>query len=373
MVERAGELAPVLMAEAATGEAERRLPARVVGALTDAGFMRLCVPRRYGGPEVDPITLVSVIEELARADGAAGWCAMIAATTSSMASFLPESAAREIYADPRVVTGGVFAPNGTGRAITRDGVDGFEVDGRWSWGSGTQHCDWILGGTRCDDDTFRLCWFPRSDITFHDTWFSSGMRGSGSLDFSVSGAWVPAERTIRPGETRPVVDVALARFPNMALLAAAVAAVGLGVARHALDELLRLAGDRRPQFSRRTLAQNGFVQAELAADEARWRAARALLHAELAATWQLAVDGDTIGLDERAGIRLAAVHAASTAVAVADSAYTLAGGAAVYETSPLGRCSRDAHVVTQHIQTAPKLRETIGRVLLGLEIDSSMF
>jgi hypothetical protein len=58
---------------------------------------------------------------------------------------------------------------------------------------------------------------------------------------------------------------------------------------------------------------------------------------------------------------------------VSDIAYTLAGGTAVYDTSVLGRCSRDAHVVTQHVQTAPKMHETIGRVHLGIEIDASTF
>ncbi len=55
----------------------------------------------------------------------------------------------------------------------------------------------------------------------------------------------------------------------------------------------------------------------------------------------------------------------------ADAAYTLAGGTAVYDTSVLQRLLRDAHVPTQHIQAAPKLFETVGRALLGQEIDAA--
>ncbi len=76
---------------------------------------------------------------------------------------------------------------------------------------------------------------------------------------------------------------------------------------------------------------------------------------------------------ERIGIRSAAVHAATAAAAVTDTAFTLAGGTAVYDTSRLGRALRDAHVVTQHIQTAPKLNETIGKLLLGVDVDTTMF
>jgi hypothetical protein len=188
IVDAARDLAELIEANADDGERIRRLPLTTVKALNDAQLMRMCVPEVYGGPEVDPVTLVEAIEAVAHSDGGAGWCTMIASTTSSMASLLPEESAREIYGDRTSITGGVFAPNGKGEATTLGGVDGFRVTGRWAWGSGTQHCRWVLGGALCDDGTFRLCWFPQSEVTFHDTWYTTGMRGSGSLDYSVTEA-----------------------------------------------------------------------------------------------------------------------------------------------------------------------------------------
>ncbi|HSP27320.1 MAG TPA: acyl-CoA dehydrogenase family protein, partial [Ilumatobacteraceae bacterium] len=214
IVDAARDLAELIEAHADDGERIRRLPMATVKALSDAELMRMCVPAAYGGPEVDPVTLVEAIEAVAHSDGGAGWCTMIASTTSSMASLLPEAAAREIYGDRTSITGGVFAPNGKGETTTVDGVDGFSVTGRWAWGSGTQHCRWVLGGALCDDGTFRLCWFSQSDVTVHDTWYTTGMRGSGSLDYSVTDAFVPAVRTIQPAVTRPVVRTPLSQFPN---------------------------------------------------------------------------------------------------------------------------------------------------------------
>lgn len=225
----------------------------------------------------------------------------------------------------------------------------------------------------CDDGTFRLCWFPQSAVTFHDTWYTTGMRGSGSLDYSVSGAFAAAQRTIQPGVTRPVVTTPLSMFPNFTLLAAGVSAVGLGVARRALDELVELAQGKKPQYSSKTLAQSGFTQVELARAEGKLRAARAFLLDELGSAWESALAGRDVSVAARTGIRLAAIHAASVCAEVADTAFTLAGGTAVYDASPLGRCLRDAHIVTQHIQTAPKLNETIGKLLLGIDVDTSMF
>jgi indole-3-acetate monooxygenase len=361
----AAAVAPVVRANADEGERIRRLPAATVAALTDAGLMRMCVPAAYGGPEADPMTVVEVIEAVSRDDGAAGWCTMIAATTSSMALFLPPETAKELFGDPTVVAGGVFAPNGSG---TADG-DGFRVSGRWQWGSGTQHCQWIVGGTSCDDDTFRLCFFGAADVTFHDTWHAAGLRGTGSLDFTVDDVRVPADRTIQPGITPPTIDVPLGAFPNFALLAAGVAAVSLGIGRRALDEIVALAEEKRPQFSKRTLARSGFTQTEVARAEAGLRAGRALLLDELGRTWDVACRGGRIDVAARVGIRLACVHAASAAVTATDAAYTLAGGSSVYDSNVLQRCLRDVHVTTQHLMVAPKLHETLGRLLLGLDAD----
>jgi hypothetical protein len=169
-VDRARALGDLIVEHRLEGDVQRRLPAPLVTALIEAGLMRLCVPEIYGGPEADPVTLISVIKELGRHDCGTAWCAMIASTTASMAAFLPADTALEIYGPADVVTGGVFAPNGTGVATTLDGEDGFMVSGRWAWGSGTQHSDWVPGGARCDDDTFRLCWLRKDDVAFHDTW-----------------------------------------------------------------------------------------------------------------------------------------------------------------------------------------------------------
>ena len=373
IVDAARDLAELIEANADDGERIRRLPLVTVKALSDARLLRMCVPGVYGGPEVDPVTLVRAVEAVAHSDGAAGWCTMIASTTSSMSSLLPEASAREIYGDSTSVTGGVFAPNGKGVATTVGGVDGFSVSGRWAWGSGTQHCRWVLGGALCDDGTFRLCWFPQSEVTFHDTWYTTGMRGSGSLDYSVTEVFVPSARTIQPGVTRPVVRSPLSQFPNFTLLAAGVSAVGLGVARRALDELVDLARGKKPQYSSKTLAQSSYTQIEVARAEGKLRAARAFLLDELESAWDTAVAGDEVTVEARTGIRLAATHAAAVSAEVADVAFTLAGGSAVYDSSPFGRCLRDAHVVTQHIQTAPKLNETIGKLLLGIDVDTSMF
>lgn len=372
LLEAVADIAELIEAHADEAEHERRLPAATVAALVDADLMRMCVPTAYGGPEVPPPEMIEAIAAIAHADGAAGWCSMIASTTSSLSAFLPAETANQIYGDPSVVTGGVFAPNGKAVPESVDDVEGLRVAGRWAWGSGTQHCQWIVGGAMTSSE-MRLCWFPADEVSFIDTWHTGGMRGSGSLDYCVDAAFVPLDHTIVPGTTPPVADCGVARFPNFTLLACSVAAVGLGIARRALDELGDIAQGKRPQFSSRTLAQSGFTQIEFARAEAQLRSARAFLLDEVGAAWDAVERSGQVTLDQRIAMRLAATHAATTSASAADAAFTLAGGTSVYDTSVLGRSMRDAHVVTQHIQTAPKLNEKIGRLLFGIDDDVTMF
>lgn len=361
-------VAGVIAEHADEAEDLRRLPQPVVEALRDAQLLRMAVPAAYGGPEADPLTMVKAMEAVAALDGAAGWCCMIASTTSSLSAFLPPEFAEPIFTDPSVVTGGVFAPNG--RAV--DGGDAWVVDGRWMWGSGTQHCQWIVGGAMADDGSQHVMFFPVGDVTFHDTWHTHGLRGTGSLDFSVEGARVPKGRSVVPAAGARFVDTPLTAFPNFTLLAMGVAAVTLGIARHALDAIVELAVDKRPQFSQRTIAQMGTNQTDLAKAEASLRAARALLLDEVGTAWDAVRSSGHADVDQRARIRLAGAHAAETAARAVDVAYTMAGGTSVFESSPLQRCLRDVHVATQHIMVAPRLYETMGKHLFGLEIDARM-
>lgn len=133
----AEKMSDELRAAAGDIEAARRIPEEWSRRFAEAGFYRQCVPAAYGGLEAPPRETMRVIETLARADGSAAWVVFIAATSGSVLAYLPEESSREIFSDPGVMLAGVFAPRG--RAVAT--ASGFEVDGRWQWGSGTQNAD----------------------------------------------------------------------------------------------------------------------------------------------------------------------------------------------------------------------------------------
>ncbi|HSL57296.1 MAG TPA: acyl-CoA dehydrogenase family protein [Acidimicrobiales bacterium] len=354
--------------QAAASESARALHADVVEALRTAGLFRMLVPAVYGGPEVDALSMVEAIEAVSRGDGAAGWCVMVASTTSSMSLFLPPDGARELFGDPATVAAGVFAPQG--RAVP-DG-DGFVVSGRWGWGSGADHSDWFAGGAIVDGAGMRLCFVPRDEVRLLDTWHTSGLRGTASNDVEIDGAVVPEHRTIEPLRTRAVVDAPLAHFPNFTLLACGVAAVALGIARRAVDELVVLAGAKVPAHSRKRLAESPLTQVDVARAEAALSSARAFLVDEVGRAWADVVAGAPLDGHRRARIRLACTHAVAGAVTATDLAYHAGGGSSVFASSPLQRCFRDVHTATQHVMVGPRTYETVGRLALGLDADTSM-
>jgi alkylation response protein AidB-like acyl-CoA dehydrogenase len=148
--------------------------------------------------------------------------------------------------------------------------------------------------------------------------------------------------------------------------------VALGNARAAIDDLIELAGAKKPQGSRRTLAERGAAQADLARAEAILRSARAFFHEAIGEAWDKAQQGEAIAVEERAALRLAATHATRSSAEVVRMMYELGGGTVLYSSHPLQRRFRDAFAAPQHIMFAPPSWELAGRVLMGLPTDASM-
>lgn len=356
----------------------RRLPDDLARSLVAAGTFRTWIPEVYGGAEAPALDALASIESHAYDDGSVGWCVMIGVTTSLLASFLPEPFAREIYAEPGAVTGGFAAP--MGRAVSTPS-GGLRVDGRWQWGSGTSHCTWIGGGCLIVDETgataprpdgvvapFVL--FRRDEVELLDTWHVMGLAGTGSTDYEVRGVEVPEGRWVQLGTTPAVVDTPHSRLSFFGALAVGVAAVAVGIARRAVDELAELAGGKKPQGSNRTLAERTPTQADLARADATVRSAWAFLVDTVGAAWDTAVAGDPPSVEHQRLLRLAATDAAQRCAGAVRDLHLLAGGAAVYLDNPIQRLFRDSHVATQHAMVAPRTYEPVGRLLLGLETDT---
>ena len=356
-------------------EALRRLPPDLVDALVDTGAFKLWVAEKYGGVQGHVNDLLDAVELASYHDGSTGWCVMIGGTTGLTSGALPPEHGHTVFADASAVTGGFGMPSGT--AVAVDG--GLRVTGRWAWGSGIAHCTAIGGGVRIVDDQGKpapladgtaapFVFFDLVDVEILDTWYASGLKGTGSTDYEVVDAFVPDGRWVNLVSREPVVDHPLYRFSFFGALAVGVASVTVGLARRAVDELIGL-GDKMPSGSTRRLSERPAVQADVAEADAAVRASRAFMREAVDECWAGAEEGRVTDEQVRL-LRLAANHAVERCTGAVDLCYGAAGGTAVYASSPLQRVFRDVHVATQHGMVAPRVMEPLGRMLFGLDTDT---
>lgn len=297
-LESARSLRSLVLECSAEIEEGRRLPPRLVEAMTGAGVFAMPIPRDWRGPELDPLEQLAIIEELSAMDASVGWCTMIGCDCGYFTAFLDQDVAREMYPDIRVSTASALSL--TGRAVKVEG--GYRVGGRWPFSSGCLHAAWLVGGCMVyegDRQLFdeggvpvtRQCFLKPSECQILDTWHTTGLRGSGSNDFTASDVFVPEERTFsfrtptihRPGP--------LYAFPLAILLK--FASVPLGVARAAIDDLVDAAGRRptRPYSvgsklaAARLLRDEPFVQEAVSKAEVIAGSARSYLYETTADLW----------------------------------------------------------------------------------------
>jgi alkylation response protein AidB-like acyl-CoA dehydrogenase len=371
-VTRASALRGDVARLAAEGVRLRRLSPELVELLRGSGLFRMLVPREIGGHEVAPQVLVDAIEAVAESDAGTAWCMMIGATTGLTAALLDPQAAKEIFADPGVITGGVFAPDGR----AEDEGDHYRVTGAWRWATGNTHATWMAGGCLVmgpDGPRMgangvpenRMVFWRTQDCTLTDTWNTIGLEATGSYDMAVRDLRVPKARSVSLMTDRPWATGALYRFPSFGCLAIGIAGVALGNARAALRDLADLSGAKRPKGSRKTLGEKAYAQRDFAIAQARLSAARAYLREAIDAAWQDALAAREVTGQARAAIRLAAAHATRESLFAAQTAFDLGGGSAVYLDSPLPRRLRDAQVACQHMMVGHPVYEAAGRVFMG--------
>jgi alkylation response protein AidB-like acyl-CoA dehydrogenase len=344
----------------------------VIDALRDAGVFRMLAPRGLGGGETDPLQFLRVVEQVAFADGSAGWCTMIGGCYATFGGMLPVQGAREIFGDPCTISAGNFRPD---KGVAHEVDGGYKLSGRWELASGSSHATWYIAGATILRNgapvmqpngwpLIREFFFPAAQASVIDTWESTGLRGTASHDYAVADVFVPAHRTLWFQE--PATEHGtLYRMPPVAMFAAFIAAVQLGIARHAIEAFVDLATVKNPTMTQVVLADRATAQASLGRANALYASARAYLESTLQGLWGRVDAGHTPTLSDRGELWLAAAHAGHSAHAAIDMLYTAAGASSVYATSPLDRCSRDSRTALQHICTQEVNFEVAGRVALG--------
>lgn len=345
VLESVRALLPELGERAEEIESAGTVPRDIVERLRSAGVFRRYVPRSHDGDEVWPDEGLTVIEELARADASTGWVAAVGSEGPSFYAYLPAETYDKIYAGgPDVIHTGVINATGSAR---RDG-NGYRFSGQWSFASGCATADYIcIHGVLEDGTGTRLGVVPASQVTIVDTWHVSGLKGTGSNDIAVNDLFVPEEWTGSFAELPKIARHPLDQRPLLARFGTEFAAVAVGAARGALDDLLAIARKKVAATESSKLAADPVTQHIIGQLETDWYAARALLH-QLARDDQASVGNGPPDQAAMVARRAGLARVGSLSSGVVDGCYTAAGSTALYESCPLQRRLRDVRGVTQH-------------------------
>ncbi len=379
LFDAARALAPRIRACADEIDANRELPRPLFEALADAGLFHMALPRALGCPELDLPTYIRVIEEIGKADASTGWVINQGGIFATFAARMPRAVARSIWIDtPRSVVSNTPAP--TAQAVVVPG--GYRVTGNQGFSTGCKHASWVAPHALIVEDgqprrlengqpETRYLFVPVGEVELLDTWDVRGLRGTGTHHFAVRDVFVPRELSVLAASAPVLENGPLYQIPRTLMFASGDAAVALGMARACLSVFLELAGTKTPRATEGLLRDQPMVQADVGHADANLRAGHGLLTETVRNIWDELRSTGTLGMDQRAALRIATTHAIRLAVQVIDIIYNAAGTTAIYGVHFIQRAFQDIHVISQHAQARRGLYELVGRHWLGLAVDTS--
>jgi alkylation response protein AidB-like acyl-CoA dehydrogenase len=383
LVQAAIAIQPTLREYREELEREQRMPKALFEQLREAGFYKMVIPRALGGLEVDPLTYLRVIELLAQGVGSVGWNLGNGGVGQLISLGLPQEGVEEIYGKRAdTVMAGTAVPGG-GKAVPVPG--GYRVTGHWQFGSGCQEASWMLGSFQVvgDDgeprrhpDGASLYWrgvFAREEAQLvPGSWDVTGLRGTGSFDWTVKDVFLPERRM-------PQVGIPLenqwARWPGLTYQLPVQCWVGphhsaviTGIAGAGLEALIDLAGGKTPRGrTGALLCENPQVQDAVGRADAILNAGRAYRTTMITELWNTVAAGEETTLEQRARCRLASTYAADCAREAMDLVYRHGGSTSFKRETRLAECWRDLQVVGQTVTLAPEWYPLGGKVYLGME------
>jgi indole-3-acetate monooxygenase len=372
LLEKARRLAPLFKANAAANEKHGVLGAETVEALDTGGFFGIFTPKCLGGAELGPLESLDVVAEVSYADASTGWVMFAAGVgTGTGAAYLDDAGVDQIFRGGRIpVIAGQGIPNGR---ATPEG-NGYRLTGHWSYGSGVRHAAYIHtgaiimenGAPRLDEHgnpEIRIFVVPSEFVSFDGNWDVLGLRGTASIDYSISDALIPRELTHVSHITEPKRGGGFFRLGIIGIATLGHTGYAIGVGRRVLDELA-IIGQTKTGVAGK-LSESEHFHEGFANAEAKYRAARAFAYE----TWGSIADsierGEPFSTRQLTLIRLALNHATWSVADVCLFAYKEAGGVSLRD-SAIQRYFRDMYAGTQHITSSVAILRQCGRELAGL-------
>lgn len=378
---RARALVPVLRARATEAEKLRRIPDETIADLHASGIFRMLQPKRVGGSELPFRALVELGAILAEGCGSTSWVATNLASHHWMLAMWPEAAQDEVWGDsPDHLIGSALVFPG-GKAAAAEG--GYRLSGRWPFSSGVDPSRWnFVGGivhdARGKPTEHRIFLVEAQDYRIIDTWYATGLRGTGSKDIEMANVFVPAHRTLPlaalaagTANSSGANSAPLYRLPVLGLFAFVVGGVSLGLARGAIADFIQSMQTRLSTYTGKRLADLANLQMKIGEAASLADTAEALMLKDCDEATRLAEAGAAPDIEQKARWRRDGAYAACLCTEAVNLLFAATGGGGVYLDQPIQRAFRDAHAANAHYALSWDVNGVPwGRVALGLPAEA---
>lgn len=374
---------PTLSAHREATEAGRSAAVESITALREAGLSRLMTPSRNGGQGASIRAQVYACAEAARACPASSWVMMVCGAHNWISAGFSEQCREEMFGSDRdLFIAGTLA--GQGRFRKTEG--GWRVSGRWQFCSGVDHSTWLLiGSFRDPEDPAKgpsslHVMLPKDQVEVDDTWFTLGMRGSGSKDVVLDDVFVPDYRAEATGKLfsgrSPHVhdhgdDSGIYMAPVMCSLSAQLAGTVLGMAREMLSlyiEKTRVRADIYSGQGSGARARMGTTQRRVAEASEEITAAELLIGRNCDMFDAIAAAKEPVDAQAEALMRWHSAYAAELCRRAVERLCAGAGAHAAYNDSPMQQYYRDVVMATHHAAVdMDGSGELQGRMMLGID------
>jgi alkylation response protein AidB-like acyl-CoA dehydrogenase len=360
VLDRTKALVPYLREQAQGAEQMRRLPDETFDALAEAGILRMCVPKKYGGEELAFETQCEVLAEVARGCPSSSWVATILSAMGWWLGTFNDEAQDEVLGDGDPRISGVLSPTGTIEPV--DG--GFTLNGRWPFNTGGHGSRWaILNALLEGVPTVVIV--KSSELERLDDWYASGMAATGSSTVVADDVFVPSHRAHTmvgmmdgqySNERHNAAD-AYYNLPLAAVLAINAAGTPVGTARGAMDAFMERLPGRAITYTTYTNQSEAPVT-HIQVGEAALMIDSADAHMRLAAR----------SFFERVKGRAHVAYSTGLSRQAVDILFLASGASSIQRQVPIQRFQRDIQALANHaIMHAPTGQELYGRVLCGLQ------
>ena len=372
LLEKARQIRDEVAKVALETEERGNLSEDIVKKLCEAGFFSAMTPSEFGGQEMPLDVVFDICDYIAQGCVSTAWVTCLVSIHNWMVGLFPLEGQKEVFgANSYQLVSATFSPKG--KAFKVEG--GYILSGRWPFITGVKHDSWVIVGamylpnSKDEKPVPKVFILPQKQVEILDTWYVSGMKGTGSNDIKVNEIFVPEYRVAN------LKDLLNGNSPGSKVLksgnfqwclAPVTAISGTAPAIGAAKRVVQIYKDKLQSFLNNNVEIRQTALVRFSDITTRLEAVE-LLAKKSVEEMMLKTENGGLCLEDRAKYRVRCTLVVKECKAIVNEVLDVMGSRAHYLTEEIQRFARDITMIYSHIMLDfDGANEVYGRLQLGL-------